>query len=143
MLSAVAIATAVFMALSDANFYFRVYTPKSVQQQAHSNGAIAQAVAEALQDDEAGSQVAFLGSGMGYYSIPSIQYLAPQVKGVDFKQPWGDSQNPTVDTDQVVFIILPGREADLAALQSSHPGGALSTVPAVDGRPLFWMYELR
>ena len=142
LLSMVAVSASTAMALADINFYFNVYTPRFVEQRAHSNDAIAQGLADALRDKDSAYQVAFLGKGMGFRSIPSIQYLAPQVKGVDVNGTWGDPQNPTIESDRIIFVFVPGREQEIAAVEESLPGGALTSVPATDGAPLFWMYKI-
>ena len=82
---------------SDLIFYFYEYTLKSEIDNVASNGMIAQQLATYLKDKPDGTQVAFFNApGMGYYSIPSIQYLAPQVKGTDVMSSWNDFDHSSV-----------------------------------------------
>ena len=137
----VAVAVALGLALDDVNFYFNVYTPRVPLQVAHTNDDVAQALADSLREKPADCQVIFLGSGMGFYSIPSVQYLAPQITGVDISEPWGDPQNPKVAGSHLLFVFMPGRDPEIGAVQTAFPGGTLTSVTAVDGSPLYWSYE--
>ena len=141
LVTTVAVAIALGMALDDVNFYFNVYTPRVPLELAHTNDAVAQALADSLRGKPADCQVVFLGSGMGFYSIPSIQYLDPQITGVDISQPWGDAKNPKVAGNHLLFVFMPGRDPEIGAVEAAFPGGTLTTVPAVDGNPLYWSYE--
>jgi hypothetical protein len=107
-----------------------------------SHGTIAQYIANYLQPKPSGVQVAFLGTaGMGYHSIPSIQYLVPQAIGVDFLNPWADSDHSTLTNPNIVFIFLPERQDELAAIMEEYPGGTLKVQQAWNSQILFWIYD--
>ena len=126
----------------ELNFYFNSYTPQSRQDLAHSNGMIAQKLAEHLKSQSLHQQIVFLGSpAMGYFSIPSIQFLAPGFKGMDINYPWGSSQNPVPAGDDLIFVFLPSHEDDIPLVEKDYPGGQLRVQNAIDNSPLYWLYE--
>ena len=138
----VVLAIAVFLAIDDANFYFNKYTPHTVVEFGHNEGVIAQGIANDLQNKPKGTQAFFfIGANMGYYSIPSISYLAPQVEGFDVPQPWGSPENPLPTSDHLVFIFLPENMDDIPAIQAAYPDGTLLEKKGVDKQTLYWLYE--
>ena len=52
----------------------------------------------------------------------------------------GHPENPAFVNREVIFIILPEREADLDALQSLYPDGELTSHYYRENEVLFWMY---
>jgi hypothetical protein len=80
---------------------------------------------------------------MGFLSIPSTQYLAPQITdSIDINQPWGMPENPQPTGYKLAFIFLPNHSEDLAAVKTAYPGGKEITWKAADRTPLFWAYEI-
>src|SRR3972149_2232348 len=68
------------LALDDLRFYYIESTRTS--DFGGDNGMVAQRLAEHLRYEPASAHVAFFGTPrMGYYSIPSLQYLVPQIAG--------------------------------------------------------------
>jgi 4-amino-4-deoxy-L-arabinose transferase-like glycosyltransferase len=131
-----------FASFMELNFYFNIYTPQSQQALAHSNGMVAQRLAEFLQSQPTQQEIVFLGSPtMGFYSIPSIQFLAPGFDGIDITHPWGSSQNPIVAEKDLIFVFLPSHESQIPAIQADYPGGKIHIQYAVDKEPLYWLYE--
>ncbi len=144
LLATAALAITALLAADDLHFYFNVYTPHSRIEQAHSNGMIAQRLAEYLQKKPETMQVIFFGQpDMGFYSIPSIQYLAPHIRGVDMMADWGSPESPpSIESDHLLFVFLPSQEAQIPAVQDTYPGGVLSRRIAIDGEALYWLYEV-
>jgi 4-amino-4-deoxy-L-arabinose transferase-like glycosyltransferase len=133
------------MAASEAYFYFFEYTPKSVTDLAQTNSMIGYRMGLYLDQRQDHPQIYFLGApAMGFYSIPSTQYLAPDFKdGIDVNFPWGDAQNPPVEGDHLLFIVLPFLEEDLAAIRDEYPGGKITVQYSTDNQPLFYIYEYK
>jgi 4-amino-4-deoxy-L-arabinose transferase-like glycosyltransferase len=126
----------------DLKFYFFEYTPKSEIQNMTSNGTIAQYIANYLQSKPDGVPVAFLGSpNMGYHSIPSIQYLAPQVAGINIAVPWAGYDHSGFAGPNIVFIFLPERQAEILPVMQAYPNGLLKVQQTRDGQILFWIYD--
>lgn len=137
-----AMVIAILIAADDVNFYFNVYTPKSFINLDQTNSMVAQAIANDLMKEPKGTQAFFFGDGnMGYSSIPSIPYLAHQVEGYDVPFSWGSPDNPIPTSKNLVFIFLPQNSGDLPAIQSRYPGGKLSEHFALNGNPIYWLYE--
>jgi len=133
---------AILMAASDIYFYFFQYTPKTVEDFGRNNGMIAQAIADEIINEPEGTQAFFFVRGdMGYYSIPSIPYLAPQVEGYDVFQPWGSPENPIPTANNLLFIFLPDGADDLPAVQETYPGGTLHEEKNSNGETLYLLYR--
>jgi hypothetical protein len=129
------------LALDDLRFYYLEYTPTS--DFGGDNGMVAQRLADHLRYEPASAHVAMFGSPrMGYYSIPSLQYLVPQIDGSDMNQPWGSPENPPLAGHPLIFVFLPDHEADLSAVRTEYPGGQLVEEPSRAGGTLFWMYRV-
>ncbi len=141
LLAASALVIVSLLALSDVNFYFSHFTPRG--EYAGPNAAVAQRLANYLQDQPAGMQVAFWGQPrMGYLSISSIPYLAPQVIGMDMLQPLGSPENPQLVPGRVVFVFLPEHQSDVEALLSSYPQVEVKKQFDMNGELLYWYVEL-
>ena len=86
-------------------------------------------------------QVAFWGADrMGYTSINTTAYLAPQARGLEFQYPWGNPENPPLAQGPVVFVFLPGEEQNLPLVQRDYPGGEMIVAYDFDEGPLYWLY---
>lgn len=132
---------AVLFAVDDSRFYFFDYTPNSEFSGFH--GQVAQHFANYLQDYDTSWEVIFIGwPDMGYYSISSLPFLAPQIKGVDYFQPWGHPDNPLPDYDNVMFVFLPNHAEELAKCQEQYPGGKLTTAYNERHEMLYYLYKL-
>ncbi len=137
------VAVAILMAAGELNFYFRVYTPKLAANWSHNNGVVAQELADYLKGKPSDLTVVFFGQPqMGYYSIPSLQYLAPNIKGVDAVTPWTPQSSSVIQGKKdLVFVFLPGNEGALPSVEAGFPAGRVHTEIASDGKPLYWYYE--
>jgi hypothetical protein len=79
---------------------------------------------------------------MGFYSIPSIQYLVPNIKGIDINQPWSPEKKAGITSDHLLFVFLPNQVNQISAVQADYPGGKIKSIPASDGNLLYDIYEL-
>jgi hypothetical protein len=79
---------------------------------------------------------------MGYYSINSTAYLAPHIEGLDFRQPWGSADNPTITSDHVIFVFLPEELANLELVKQDYPDGQLIIEVDQIGAPLYYLYQV-
>jgi len=126
----------------EIDFYFNTYTPQSQLSLSHSNGMIAQKLAEYLRSQPKNQQVIFLGSpAMGFYSIPSIQFLAPGFEGIDIVEAWGSDQNQSPTGDDLIFVFLPNHIDEIPPVEAEYPGGKIVVQNAIDNTPLYWLYE--
>jgi hypothetical protein len=142
ILNGVAIALAILVAANELNFYFNTYTQKTMVDLSHSNTMISQHLANYLQDKQPDLQVVFMGSPfMGYYSIPNLQFLAPDIKGIDATLPWDAFDKSVITGKDLIFVFLPGNESALDAVKMEYPGGQTHAETASDGKPLYWYYE--
>jgi len=131
------------LAVEELNFYFRIYTPHSAISLARTNGVVAQTFANYLESQPQDTQVIFFGSpGMGYYSIPSIQYLVPDIMGFDVNEPWPSAVKPAISSSHLIFIFLPNNLDQIPRVRSDYPEGQLASVQAVDGELLYTLYEV-
>ncbi len=140
-----AILIAVLLAAANAHFYFFEYTPKTAKEAALSNSMIGHRLGQYLRQRKDHPQIYFIGApAMGFYSIPSTQYFAPQFNdGIDVNHPWGDERNPPIEGDHLLFIVLDFLIDDLNAIKDEYPGGKLSGQYTPDGQPLFYLYEYK
>lgn len=128
------------LSLDELRFYFREYTPKS--DLGGENTLVAARLADYLQTKSGDWQVAFFGGDrMGYYSIASLQYLAPHIEGVDINHPWGSPENPRLQDGSIIFVFLPEMQADLGSVKADFPGGRAHQERTADGILLYWIYE--
>ncbi len=136
-----AIGLVVVLALDDLRFYYVQYTNHS--DFGGDNGMVAQRLADHLRYEPASAQVAMFGTPrMGYYSIPSLQYLVPDIAGSDMNAPWGSAENPPLVGHPLLFVFLPEHEADMEAVRAEFPGGQLIEEPSRTGGVLFWLYQV-
>lgn len=133
---------ALFLAADDARFYYSEFT--------HHigfggfNDHVAQTLALRLKNEPADMEVVFIGyPRMGYHSISSLPYLAPQIKFSDAIMPWGSAEDPKPVGKRVLFAFLPGHEADQAAVEAEYPGGSWSEYFADNEILLFRLYEVQ
>jgi 4-amino-4-deoxy-L-arabinose transferase-like glycosyltransferase len=136
----ISLAIVALLAADDLNFYFNDFTRRG--DYAGTNTAIAQYLATYLQDKPAGMQVAFFGEPrMGYRSISTLPYLAPNAVGLDFSQPLGAVENPEIQPGPVVFVFLPEHAADLDILLFQYPNVAVHEVRGLADECLYWYVE--
>jgi 4-amino-4-deoxy-L-arabinose transferase-like glycosyltransferase len=140
LVNVAAIALIIFVGLDDIRYYFLDYTPRS--DFGGENTLVANQLAEYLMTQPDGLEVFFFGgTRMGYYSIPSLPFLAPHVKGIDINHPWSSSENPRPSSPNLLFVFLPDKHDELESIKSSFPGGHLMEVIKEDGKTLYWLYK--
>jgi hypothetical protein len=131
----------VLMCWQDAQFYFGDYTPS--HRFSDQNTEIAQAVGHYLASKPDGQKAFFFGSPrMGFDSIETLPYLAPQVVGVDVEPPVTfrdqfDFHGPAT------FIFTPWDFDLISEVQSLFPGGQSFLTMADKERALFIAYEVK
>jgi hypothetical protein len=140
-LNILAVIAVAIISADDLRFYFFEYTPTSYM--GGPNTLVAQRLAEYLQTRE-GLDVAFFGAPrMGYYSISSLPYLAPHIRGHDHRYPWGSPDNPELTNDHILFVLLPEHQDSLIAIMEDYPQGDLNEeYNHHDGSLLYWYYEV-
>jgi 4-amino-4-deoxy-L-arabinose transferase-like glycosyltransferase len=130
----------IFISLDDLRFYFLDYTPHS--DFGGENTLVAHQLANYLLTQPDNLEVFFIGgSRMGYYSHSSLPFLAPHVKGMDIKHPWGSPENPQPSSHNLLFVLLPETHEELERIEASYPGGQYMEVRKTDGITLFWLYK--
>jgi hypothetical protein len=128
--------------ISDLYFYYIEYQSIDRIEDVASHGIIAQQLANRLEDEPEGTQVAFFGvPELGYYSIPSIQYLAPQVKGIDVPVPWKSFDKTGLSSKHIIFVFLPERKKEIGIIKAEYPNGVLDEEKAWNNQVLFWVYD--
>jgi hypothetical protein len=94
------------------------------------------------EQDEEEPVVYFFGwPRMGYHSIASLPYLAPQGEGIDINAPLTALPEWEID-GPTTFVFLPERIADLEWVQQAYPGGILNEWTINDKIVLFTMYKI-
>ena len=135
------IAASVLMAADDLRFYYLDYTKNNDFSGFH--GQVAQQLANRMKDEPAGTELLFVGYPyMGYDSIASLPYLAPQIKYYNLTGPWESSEKPVFTSEKVFIVFLPDHDADVAAMEKEYPGGTWSEEKYYDRETLYLMYEI-
>ena len=129
------------LSFKNAFSYYFDYIPISRYFVAESNDNVAQHLGEFLLTQPDDTQVVFFGlPRMGYYSIPSPQYLVPKIVGLDMLEPWGSQQNPKPDSNHLVFVFLPEYSAEIPLVQADYPGGKLSKETTYGNKIIYYYY---
>jgi 4-amino-4-deoxy-L-arabinose transferase-like glycosyltransferase len=128
------------LAVNDAGFYYLDYIKNS--DFSGFNGMVAQTLANRMKKEPKGTDLVFCGyPNMGYDSIPSLPYLAPQMDYYNVKDAWGSPDTPVPTDDKVYFVFLPDHDSDRAAMELEYPGGTWTEQDQANGQPLYWLYE--
>ncbi len=125
----------------DLHYYF--YETYDTYVLGGFNTETATEVAYYLRDHEIPAQrVYFFGfPRMGYFSLATISYLAPQMEGVDIDEPLRAPPDWELD-GPTLFIFLPERLAELELVRASYPDGRYRAFINAKGQELFSVYEL-
>ena len=130
----------ILLAADDIRFYYFDYTPRS--DFAGFNGLVAQRLADRLKSEPAGTELVFCGyPNMGYDSINSLPYLAPQIQYYNVLDPWNSADTPQPGGEHVFFAFLPNHEYDRQAMEIDYPGGTWQEWYTPRGESLLWLYE--
>lgn len=128
------------VAAVDLDYYFnRVYDDYILGD---LNTLVATEVAYFLRDKEpAGQQVFFFGfPRMGYFSLSTIPYLAPEKRGQDIVEPLTGPPDLGL-IEPALFIFLPERLHELEYVRQSYPDGSYQEFFDDNGVLLFAVYE--
>ena len=129
------------LSFQNAFSYYFDYIPLSTYFVAESNDTVAQHLGEFLQTQPDDTQVIFFGlPRMGYYSIPSPQFLAPKIVGLDMLEPWGSEQNPKPDSNHLIFVFLPEYSDEIPLVQADYPGDKLLEERTYRNKILYYYY---
>ena len=130
----------VAMVWQDLKFYFSVYTPS--HRFSDQNTAIAQGTGFYLATKETDHQVFFFGDPrMGFDSIATLRYLAPQVKGTSVDS--SDISNGALPVQgPTTFIFTPWNLDLVQEVENLYPGGSPALRMGDNGMVLFVAYEL-
>ncbi len=135
------IAASALMAADDLRFYYLDYTRNN--DFSGFNGQVAQKLANRLKDEPAGTELLFVGYPyMGYDSIASLPYLAPQIEYYNLAGPWESSEKPEFAGKVVFFAFLPDHEADAAAMEMEYPGGTWTEEKYFEAQTLYRLYRV-
>ena len=143
VIAAAALLVITLTGVNDLHYYFAEVYDEYVL--GGYNTQTATAVARYLQQQEDPTQdVYFFGlPRMGYYSLSTIRYLAPGMRGRDVEEPL--TMPPAWQVERpAIFIFLPERTNELPYVQAAFPDGVEHTVTAGDpsADPLFVAYDL-
>lgn len=139
--NALAMLVIVLLSVKDALDYYTYFTRVTSFYWSESDGMIAQELGYFLQTQPDDTQVVFFGyPRMSYYSIPSTQFLVPNIKGMDVVEPWGSEKNPQPDSEHIVFVFLPPHRTEIPKVQADYPGGTLSEEQSYWNRVLYYYY---
>jgi len=128
-----------FLGADDARYYYLDYTPRS--DFAGFNGMVAQRLADRLKGEPAGTELVFCGyPNMGYDSINSLPFLAPQIQYYNVNEAWGSPDTPQPEGEKIFFAFLPEHETDRQAVAAEFPGGAWQEWYTPRGEELLWLY---
>lgn len=134
-----------FLSFSDINFYINDYSPSSMIH--GSNEVVANHLAGYINkniEESDNVQVAFWGlPRMGYHSVLSLPYLAPQVEGLTMNGPLGSADNSLITADEIVFILLPEHESLQAEILDAYPGGNFTPIFSDRDLFLYWQYHYK
>jgi predicted DNA-binding antitoxin AbrB/MazE fold protein len=117
------------------------YAPE--RGQGDPNTQVATSLGKQLASYAPNSEIYFLGPPrMGYGSIPTVPFLAPQVKGIDVPNPLTAAPNWQLAAPRTLFVFLPERQHEAALVERRYPGGVGMWVPGYNGKPLYYTYEV-
>lgn len=126
--------------LSDLKFYYQDYTPTG--DLGGVNTFIANSLAEDLEGKDSSWHVYFFGfPRMGYKSLPSLQYLIPQIEGTDVNSS-DELASIQIQDSKAVFVFLPEQEELLNQVTEKYPSGKLVERYDALERFNYWYYEI-
>ncbi|MBK8987871.1 MAG: methyltransferase domain-containing protein [Chloroflexi bacterium] len=139
----VLLVVAMLLSLNEMFFYYGRY------RQSYSfgdrNTEIAQGMADYLNTLAGADWTAyFYGPPSMYISFPTIPFLATefQANANLFDVPDADAELPAPSGDQLTFIFLPERAAEMEEVGAVYPNGRAYSQPGHHADPLFYVYEV-
>lgn len=137
------LALVLLFTFNDLWFYFGQFPTRN--QFADTNTEVAYELANHLNDLEGDWTAYLFGPPILFIDFPTLPFLLTDYQaGVNlFNVESPDAALPDAPTDNLVFIFLPQREVELAAIQNQYPGGSRQTIDGYYATPLFITYEVR
>lgn len=124
------------VSLSDVYFFFAEAMPKG--RYSDVNTLIVRELADYLQTQPKGTKVYFVRpSSMGYFDIPSLAYLAPDVEGHDLLWPDEPLPRPAPGEGRLIFVAFPSETQAMQALERTYPNGETIAWVLDNRQPLF------
>ena len=131
-------------AAADLQFYFGDYTPS--RRFSDPNTEVAQDLGVFLRDsglEVDGVQVYFFGQPrMGWKSIQTLPYLAPEAEFSDVLEPLSAAPDWAVPLP-AAFVFLPENLPDLEWVRQAYPQGETIERGSARGGPLYTLYLVR
>lgn len=129
-----------WLSVVDITFYFgRLYDHYTL---GGFNTVVATEIAEQLQAEAEPPDVYFFGfPRMGYFSLATIPYLAPQVTAVDAIEPLTVVPEWNIE-ETTLFIFLPERLDELALVQQAYENGVYEEFRNEDSQFLYAVYRV-
>ena len=78
---------------------------------------------------------------MGYFSLATIPYLAPEAKAVDLIEPLVGPPDWAI-TEPTLFVFLPERRDELSFVQEAYPSGTTEEVQDAQNQLLYLVYRV-
>ncbi len=140
VIPAVSLVVILWLSFTSATYYFvDVYENGYVL--GGWNTAVATEIAHYLQT-QAPQKVYFFGFPvMGYYSLSTIPYLAPEMAGEDVAEPLTAPPDWPLN-GPALFIFLPGRLNELELVRAAYPRGRYREFVNAEGRLMFVVYGI-
>lgn len=140
-LTAVALAAVVaWLAYDNLHYYFAEVYDRYVL--GGFNTEVATSVGRYLGEQAPAPDVYFFGfPRMGYYSLATIPYLAPEVEAHDILEPLAEPPGWQLD-GRTIFIFLPERAAEAGYVADAYPGGRRREVRNGRGELMYVIYEV-
>lgn len=133
---------ALLLVSADVLFYFGRY--RTEHRFSDRNTEVAYEMSRYLNSLEGDWTAYFYGPPAMFISFPTIPFLTEGYTAnsnlFDVNEP--DSALQPASTGSAVFIFLPERAGEAAALQSQYPGGVFRTFEGAYANPLFLSYEV-
>lgn len=124
----------------DLNFYFGDYTPN--KRFGDLNTETATALGYYLAEQEAGIHVYFFGPPrMGYFSLSTVPYLAPEAIGHEVINPITSPPDWSLE-GPTAFVFLPERQEELVLVKERYPEGTEFYQRGKDDILLFISYQV-
>jgi hypothetical protein len=106
------------------------------------NGEVTMEMVNVLKEVPSRQPVYFIGGErMGFYSIPSLPYLLPDVRGIDLEYPYALPENEDSPDLQYWIFVLPEQTQALELIHERYSPADLSARYNRQGRLLFYLYR--
>jgi 4-amino-4-deoxy-L-arabinose transferase-like glycosyltransferase/SAM-dependent methyltransferase len=137
------LALVLLFTLNDLWFYYGRFPTHN--QFADTNTEVAYELATHLNELEGDWTAYLFGPPILFIDFPTLPFLLTDFEaGVNlFNVESPEAVLPEAPTGHLIFIFLPQREVELAAIQTQYPGGSRQQFDGFYATPLFITYEVR